>query len=99
MINLSLNIILNILTTIVNIIMLPLDLIIISFLPDVSNSFDKISDLLDLILNGLAFAVSLSGLSNYAISLVILYIIFRLTVPFAVYGIKLLLKWYNYIKP
>lgn len=85
--------------SLINLVLLPIDAIIISVLPDVSNALSSFGDLLELISTHLGWAVSFSGLSSNAISLIILYYGFKLTAPLLFYTIKLALKWYNRLKP
>lgn len=83
----------------VSLILAPIDLLIQSALPQLSSAFTAIGNFLNLISNGIGWAISLSGLSSEAISLLVAYYVFTLTAPMLFYMIKLALAWYNRLKP
>ena len=76
----------------------PLDSLIGSFIPGLSDIFTAIGQFFTVISNSLGWVVSLSGLSGTAISFIVIYYTFKLTAPIASYMIKLAIKWYNAIK-
>lgn len=76
----------------------PLDSLIASFVPGLSNIFTSIGQFFTIISNSLGWVISLSGLSSTAISFIVIYYTFKLTAPIAAYMIKLAIKWYNAIK-
>lgn len=83
----------------INLVLLPIDSLILSILPDLSNALTSFGDFLDLVSTHMGWVISFSGLSSNAISLIILYYGFKLTAPLLFYTIKLALKWYNRLKP
>lgn len=83
----------------INLILLPIDTLILSVLPDLSHALSSFGDFLDLVSTHLGWAISFSGLSTNAISLIIMFYGFKLTAPLLFYTIKLALKWYNSLKP
>lgn len=99
MINAILTGIINLIISLVSLILLPIDALILSILPDLSNAFTAIGSFLNLISTGLGWAVSLTGLSSATISLIVSYWTFTLTAPMLFYMIKLALSWYNKLKP
>lgn len=99
MINALLMGIINLIITLVNVIMYPIDALILSVLPDLSNALTSIGNFFNLISNGLGWAISASGLSSETLSLIVVYFTFKLTAPMLFYMIKLALTWYNRLKP
>lgn len=83
----------------VTLILAPIDLLIQSALPQLSSAFTAIGNFFNLISGGIGWAISLSGLSSEAISLLVAYYVFTLTAPMLFYMIKLALAWYNRLKP
>lgn len=79
-------------------ILTPIDNLILSFLPDLSNAFTAIGQYLTIISSSIGWAISLSGLSSATISLIITYYTFKLTFPITLYLIKLAVAWYNKLK-
>ena len=57
-------------------ILTPIDNLILSFLPDLSNAFTAIGQYLTIISSSIGWAISLSGLSSATISLIMLVIMF-----------------------
>ena len=99
MINAILKGIISLIIGLVSLILTPIDNLILTALPNLSNALTAIGNFLNLISNGIGWAVSLSGLSNEALSLIVMYFTFKLTAPMLFYMIKLALSWYNKLKP
>lgn len=76
----------------------PIDKIISSLLPDLSNIFTLIGNLLEIIFSQAGWAISFLGLSQTAVNLVVTYLIVSVTSSYSVYFIKLAIKWYNNLK-
>lgn len=98
MINKILTGIFNIVINITNSILAPIDAVIASSLPEISSGIDAIGEMFSIVNNGVAFALDMSGLSDTAITLIISYFVFVLTVPLTFSSVKLALKWYNSLK-
>lgn len=92
------NIILDFVIAMVDIILLPIDLLISSVLPSLSVAFSHISVFLNYVLSSVAWVLSCFGLSEFILSFIIAYYIFKLTYPLIVYSVKLAVKWYNALK-
>lgn len=92
------NMITGVLSDIVDFILTPIDLLINAVLPDLTNVFQYIYDLFDIVFSSASWVVSLTGLSATAISLIIAYYTFKLTAPLLVYTYKLILNWYDKIR-
>lgn len=99
MINAILKGIISLIIGLVSLILTPIDNLILTALPDLSNALTAVGNFLNLISNGIGWAVSLTGLSNEALSLIVMYFTFKLTAPMLFYMIKLALSWYNKLKP
>lgn len=99
MINKLLMGVIKLIVSLVSEILTPFDKLIQDALPDLSNALTSVGDLLNIISSGLGWVISLIGLSPDAISLIVTYYMFVLTVPMLFYMIKLALSWYNRLKP
>ena len=82
----------------ISLLLVPIDNLILSLLPDLSHALTAIGSYLNVISQGLGWAISLSGLSSATISLIITYYVFKLTAPISFYLIKLAVAWYNKLK-
>lgn len=99
MINALLTGIFNVIISLVDIIMSPIDSLIASSLPDVSSAISSIASLFKLITQSLGWGISLLGLSSTCLSIIVMYYVFKLTMPLAFSLIKSALAWYNKLKP
>ena len=99
MINAILKGIISLIIGLVSLILTPIDNLILTALPNLSNALTGVGNFLNLISNGIGWAVSLTGLSNEALSLIVMFFTFKLTAPMLFYMIKLALSWYNKLKP
>lgn len=91
--------IIKLIISLVTLILTPIDNLIQTAVPDLSSAFTAIGNFLNVISSGLGWAISLTGLSSSAISLLVSYYVFTLTAPLLFYMIKLALSWYNRLKP
>lgn len=98
MINALITGIFNVIISLVNVVLAPIDLLIKQFLPDLSTAISSIGGMFGLVGNVLGFVVSLTGLSSTALSLIVMYYTFKLTVPVLVSAIKQAIRWYNALK-
>lgn len=99
MINAILKGIMSLIIGLVNILLTPIDMAIEAALPDLSSAISAIGSYFSLALQNIGFAVSITGLSSTAISIIILYYTFKLTMPIVFATIKLAIKWYDKLKP
>ena len=81
MINSILKGIISLIIGLVSLILTPIDNLILTALPNLSNALTAVGNFLNLISNGIGWAVSLTGLSNEALSLIVMYCTFKLTAP------------------
>lgn len=91
--------IIKLIVSLVSIILTPIDNLIQSALPQLSNAFTAIGNFLNIISSSIGWCISLTGLSSETISLIVAYFTFTLTAPMLFYMIKLALSWYNRLKP
>ena len=99
MINSILKGIIGLIVGLVSLILTPIDNLILSVLPDLSNALTAVGSFLNLISGGVGWVISTTGLSSETISLIVLYFTFKLSAPMLFYMIKLALSWYNKLKP
>lgn len=99
MINSLLTGVFNLIIGLVSIILSPIDSLIASFLPDLSSGINAVGEMFALVNDVLGFCVSLTGLSTEALSLIVIYYTFKLTVPILISTIKMAINWYNALKP
>ncbi len=88
----------NVIIKLVDVILAPIDLLISQFLPSLSSGISAIGSMFAYAGNMLGFLVSLTGLSQEALSLIVAYFTFKLTVPLMISGIKTAVRWYNALK-
>lgn len=99
MINLLLTAFYSILTTLVNVLLAPINLLIVNIFPDLNDALISVSSLFDLLSTYIGWVIDLSGLTPLAINVLIAYWTFKLTVPLTVYVVKVAIKWYHYLIP
>lgn len=99
MINAILKGIMSLIITLVSLLLAPIDLAIEAALPDLSSALSAVGSYFALALQNIGFVISLTGLSSTAISIIVLYFTFKLTLPITFATIKLALKWYDKLKP
>lgn len=91
--------IISLIVNLITLILTPIDSLITSALPDLSNALTSIGSFLTLCTSCIGWVISLFGLSTDVISLIVLYYGFKLTAPLLFYFIKLAISWYNRLKP
>lgn len=94
----SLNAILSLCMTIIKIILSPIDLIIVNYLPDINNLSINISNFLDLCMTNIGWVIDAFMIPAGVITLIIAYLVFKYTVQFAIWSIKLVISWIGALK-
>lgn len=89
---------LKLVTTLVQILFIPIDAFIAAALPELNDMFIKIADLFEIILLGLGWAVSATGVPSAALALLGVYYIFKLTMPLNIWALKLGIKWLHELR-
>lgn len=98
LINGLLNAVISLILALVNMILLPIDAVISAALPSLSSALGSVGGLFDYLITTIAYVLDFSLLSDTAISLIVAYFTFMLTIPIAFSSIKLALKWYATLK-
>lgn len=91
--------IINFVYNLIDTLLLPIDTIINQYVPDLGSALQTFSNLLDYVLGFIGFCVDASGLDSIAILLIITYFTFSLTVPLAIWVIKVVIKWWHALVP
>lgn len=89
----------NLVIALVNVILAPIDLVIATALPSVSDALTGVGVAFQELCNYIPWAVSYFALKPWVWSLLVGYITFKLTVPFTVHAVKLAIEWYDKLKP
>lgn len=84
---------------IIQFILSPLDSLITNNIPELSNILSYIGDLIDYIISCIGFAKDLVGLTDIAVTLIVGYWSFALTVPIAAWVVKFVVKWWHALVP
>lgn len=98
MIKAIINGIFTLIMSLVNLLLLPIDLLIEQFLPEVSEILTYIGTFFDLIGDLLPLVISYTGLNQLVLLSIYNISVFVLTVPLMVHAVKLALFWYNKLK-
>lgn len=93
------NTLFNLIISLVNILLTPLDMLIQAAFPSVADFLSSVNAMFSLVLSGLGWVIGLTCLPPLAFQLLLLYFTFVLTVPLAISSIKLVIRWYNALKP
>ena len=99
MINAILKGIFSLITSLVNVLLYPIDMIISNALPSLQSALNAIGSFLTIVSSSIGWVLSVFGLSSECLSLIVLYFTFKLTIPLTVYVIKLAIKWYHMLAP
>lgn len=89
----------NLVISLVNLLLVPIDSIISSALPELGVAIDFVAEYFSFLANLLPWAMSWIGLNTLVIELFVAFITFKLSVPLLVHTIKLAIKWYDKLKP
>lgn len=99
MINALLTGIFKVITSLVNLILSPINTLITNSLPELSTAFSTIHTMFNILFSGLGWWKDALLLSSETISLMISCWTIKLTLPLTIYVIKLAIKWYDKLKP
>lgn len=98
MINKILSGIFKLIISLVNLLLAPIDAIISSALPSLSNGLNMVSSFFTWVSGLIPWGISWFGFNNTVIGLFVAYITFDLSVPLLVHTVKLAIKWYDKLK-
>lgn len=99
MINAIIKGIFSLVITLVEVLLLPIDLVINSALPGVAEALGHVQSFFNYILQFIPWILSWFNFPTWFITFIVAYWVFKLTVPLAVHTVKLALSWYDKIKP
>lgn len=99
MINALLTGIFNLIIGLVNVLLTPIDSLIATALPALSDGINMVSQFFNWVSGLIPWGVSWFGFNSSVLTLFVAYITFELTMPLAIHTIKLALKWYDKLKP
>ena len=92
------NVILGMIFALVSIILTPINLLISEFIPALDDAFLAVGDLFSYITDSLGWAISVTGLSGWALSLIASYYVAKFMIPSGVYTFKLAVRWWSTLK-
>lgn len=98
MIKAIVNGIFSLIMTLVNVLLAPIDGLVSTFLPDISEALGYVNGFFDYISDFVPFVISYTGLNELVLSGIYDITVFILTVPLMVHTIKLAINWYNKLK-
>lgn len=87
-----------IITKLISLLLTPINSLISSMLPDFNDMLTIVGNFFQQVGTYAGFILDSLLIYDNVISFLILYWVFKLTFPFAVSGIKLVVKWYNSLK-
>jgi len=93
-----LSVVLNMFTSILNIFLKPIDLLLSTIVPNYNDIIGFVITLLSYFRNTFLFFLNWIHIPSGAITLIIGYITFKITLFFGTLSYKLFIKWYHYIK-
>lgn len=99
MANAIFNVMFNLISGFMSIVMTPINLIIYNILPDFSGALATMQSYLQLVGSYLSFALSYLGFYPELISVACLLLSAIMLIPFMVHSIKLVLRWYRVLMP
>ena len=98
MIKAIINGIFNLVLSLVDVILMPIDSAIETFLPALDSSLNYIAQFFNYILEFIPYICSWLHFPSFLIDFLIAYYIFKLTVPLIVHTVKLAISWYDKLK-
>lgn len=82
----------------VNILLIPINLLITNYLPELSTALSLIKQLFNYCFTYIGWVLDSMFISSETVSLLIAVLTMRLTIPIAINSIKIAIKWYNSLK-
>lgn len=82
----------------VQVLLAPIDALISSALPDLAAGINAVYSFLSLCMTSIGWVLSVFAIPPGALSLLVLYYGFKLTVPIAISTVKLAIRWYDKLK-
>lgn len=85
--------------SLVNIFLSPINSLIETYMPSLNSAFSAIGSFLNLCVSSIGWVISALAIPSVVIELIIAYYTFKLTVPLLVHAVKLVVKWYRALMP
>lgn len=95
--NSAFSFILNLLGELIVLILTPIDALINSLLPSLSSAFDTINTFVDSFIDYIPYIMSWVGLKTSTITLIVTFVVFKLTIKPVVRLVKLAISWWGAI--
>lgn len=86
-------IIIQVLTVLTNIILLPFNILLGSFMPGFDDQITKITEVFDMVGNYVGWGISALGIPPLILSLVLTFFTITVFISISIWGSKLLIKW------
>lgn len=93
------NILMAVVLMLLKLILMPIDYLIAQSIPSLSDAFTAVGSYLSAIVTNIGWVLSITGIPGIAFGLVVVYWLFKLTLPVNVWFIKLAVAWYHRLKP
>ena len=90
--------ILNLVVSLVNILLYPIDELISSMIPSLDYAFTIVNDFITKLIRYVGFVISYTGLTSSTINVIISLAIFIYSAPILIHGIKLAVKWFRVLR-
>ena len=85
-------------TKLISVLLAPINLLITNMLPNFNNMLSIVGNFFSQVGTYTNYILDSFLISDEVVSFLILYWVFKLTFPFLVYSIKLIIKWYDKLK-
>lgn len=83
----------------INLVLLPLNLLVQNVFPDTANLISNVNSFFTKITEGVLWVKSWLPFTDTFYIILVSVLVFKFTVPLIVHTIKLVVKWYNALKP
>ena len=85
--------------SLLGVVLAPLNILINTLIPNFSDYITPIYNLFNLVLNSIGYVIDLLGISQVALTIVVLTITYNVIVTLSAYSLKLGVKWYRALMP
>lgn len=92
------NFILGFIISFIKLILLPIDAIIVTYLPDVDNLILNVSNFFNIAFSSVGWVLDLLAITPEMIQTLIIYYSFILVAPYLIWLIKVVVKWFSALK-
>ena len=92
------NLLLSFIAELTTFLLIPIDALITQILPDIDSVLSTITNIFNVATDNISFIADMTLLPPFAIYTICDYIIFKITIKFSIFAIKLALSWYRALK-